>query len=62
VTCPTPGCGKWKTRKDFYESGFRAYYRAFLAALKEPKTYLNLEIADDLLHTAMQYRREADKL
>ena len=62
VTCPTPDCGKWKTRKDFYESGFRAYYRAFTEALKQPKTYVNLDVADELLHQAMRYKRESERL
>ena len=61
IICPTPGCGKWKTDKEFYESGFRAYYKAFTRALKEPRTYIDLDIADGLLHDAMRYLKEASK-
>jgi hypothetical protein len=62
VKCSTKDCGEWKSAKEFYMSGFRAYYRAFTEKLKMPKTYGNLEDADEFLHQAMRFLKEHDKL
>lgn len=72
---PCPSCGnprvykleckcgsKWATDKDYYMDGFRRAYSAFKHELKGTPTYRNLDAADTILHQAMRYLKEAEKL